>query len=570
MPYGTRAGGIRMRQSVRLKSSGVLEKLKNEKFINLDEEEEKYDEIAEEKDGKNSNKILKNTPKTDKRGRPKKSTGTSDDESFHETDDEEISGSESIISENEDSIKKKVIGSVLGKKKIKRTGGYIPSLENFPGINGNLLSSASEWTEFINEQNSYIKRRNRRYRTVMLNDQKYEKELVLKVAFSPFQKLNSNATNDKALLKLVSNNRAAELSTDALIIDGKVSNINTGFSNNFICYCECSKCRKESESIILFAGSKERISVLKAKISKLSGISSIVEVATVLPPNSKHFKSICTQNHVLSVSSNAALYFIDCENFHGQENFTIILNESNQVVSDLSCHSWRGKHIAVGTVSGKLLVFNCLMEEIFQMSITSGSAIYSLDWTDEFTIVVGGNFSKIFSIDLRDPFLIETEASTLATLPKVMWSESLNSILFSDGENHARRLEKNNRSLLHQPIGTFDSMVHEMASSPVHNITASACASGSVHLAWMPDEPGYGVEFEKRIYSLNMIEDGSFESILKPEYVAFQMHDTIKLYPSNQACISVAWCPNQNFPGLLAAGYRNGLLVLMTTDRFFI
>lgn len=148
----------------------------------------------------------------------------------------------------------------------------------------------------------------------------------------------------------------------------------------------------------------------------------------------------------------------------------------------------------------------------------------------------------------------------------------MNSILFSDSENHVRRLEKSSGyySRLHQPIGTFDSMVIDMKTSALHNITASACASGSIHLAWIPDESGQSVEFEKRIFTVKKVENETFELALDPEYVAFQVQDTIKLYPTHQACTAVAWCPNVNFPGLLAGGYRNGLLVLIATDRFFI
>lgn len=162
---------------------------------------------------------------------------------------------------------------------------------------------------------------------------------------------------------------------------------------------------------------------------------------------------------------------------------------------------------------------------------------------------------------------------SVATLPKVVWSQSLNSILFSDAENHGRRLEKSEEtthSRFHHPIGTFDSMVNDMKTSPSHNITATAGASGSIHLAWMSDEAGHAVEYEKRIFSLKMTENEVFELNLDPEYVPFQVYDVIKLYPSLQSCTSVDWCPNENFPGLLGGGYRNGLVVLITTDRFFI
>lgn len=562
----------KMRQSARLKSSGTLEKLKEVKFTNLDEEEYQEDEIVEEFSQKIIDKSSKSPPKTGKRGRPKKSTFSSDDDSFHDSDsgEDEVSCSESSISETKVSQMKKAIDLTLGKKKMKRTGGFLPPVDQFPGIKGNLLSSASSWVEFINEHNSNIKRKNRRFKTAMLEIRKDEDEQIKKIVFSPFQALIPNTKFNEMHIKLLENNNFYKLSTHSSIIDGKTGNINTGASNNCVCFCECNNCKSNAEHIFLFAGSTEMVLVFKAKISKKLGILSTEKVGTILPPKSESFKSICPHNSALSISTNRSLYFIDCKGFHNQSPLEIILNESDQLISDLSCHSWRGNHIAVGSLSGKVFVFNILMQEIFQISVISGSAIYSLDWIDEFTIVIGGNFSKIFSIDLRDPFLIEIVASTLATLPKVLWSQSINSVLFTDGENHARRLEKSNNNSLHQPIGTFDSMVLEMASSSLHNIIASACASGSIHLAWMADEPNFGVEFEKKVFSLSLTEDGRFESILEPEYVPFQLHDTIKLCPSKLACTSVAWCPNEHFPGLLAGGYRNGLLILMTTDRFFI
>ena len=162
-------------------------------------------------------------------------------------------------------------------------------------------------------------------------------------------------------------------------------------------------------------------------------------------------------------------------------------------------------------------------------------------------------------------------------MPKVVWSQTLNSVLFSDGENHARRFEKSNNSSnssnrSHQPIGTFSSMVHDMDTSPLHNIIATACSSGSIQLSWLPEDGISGaVELEKRIFSLQKsLETEAFEIILDPEYVQFQVQDTIKLYPTIQACTSVSWCPNEQFPGLLVGSYSNGLLILIASDRFFI
>lgn len=160
-----------------------------------------------------------------------------------------------------------------------------------------------------------------------------------------------------------------------------------------------------------------------------------------------------------------------------------------------------------------------------------------------------------------------------ASLPLTIWSDALQSVIFGDGENHARRLEKsvNNSNRLHQPIGTYDTMVHAISASPNHNIIATACASGAIHLSWLPNEPGHGVEFEKQIFSIQATNSNeNLEINSNPEYVQFQIHDTIKLYQKNQACTAVTWCPHVQFPGLLVGGFRNGLLVFLATDQFFI
>ena len=152
----------------------------------------------------------------------------------------------------------------------------------------------------------------------------------------------------------------------------------------------------------------------------------------------------------------------------------------------------------------------------------------------------------------------------------------MNSILFADVENHARKLEmscEESGVKLHQAAGTFDSMVQDLSTSPNHNIMAAACSSGAIHLAWMSSEPNYAVEYEKRILTLEKLDEGEREySRIDPSasYVQFQISDSIKLYSNDQACTSVAWCSNRNFPGLLIGGYRNGLIAIITADRFFI
>lgn len=136
-----------------------------------------------------------------------------------------------------------------------------------------------------------------------------------------------------------------------------------------------------------------------------------------------------------------------------------------------------------------------------------------------------------------------------------------------------KSVEPGNR--LHHPIGTFDSMVIDIGVSPNHNIIATASASGSIQISWVPLDAEQGVEFEKRILSLKQEDNDSDNDSLQiiqvsPAAFTSQKQDTIQIYPSMQACTSVSWCPNENFPGVLAGGFRSGLLILSATDRFFI
>ena len=75
-----------MRKSARLKSSGTVEKLMEENLFALEDIEAPEDEIIEENNRKINSKRTKGSQKVGERVRPKKSTFSSDDDSFHETD----------------------------------------------------------------------------------------------------------------------------------------------------------------------------------------------------------------------------------------------------------------------------------------------------------------------------------------------------------------------------------------------------------------------------------------------------------------------------------------------------
>lgn len=396
-----------MRQSDRLKDSETSLKLKDEQFILAvaTEEDEEYveeselvDEVFdyEEKTTPNISTKLK------KRGRPKKKAPKPE---INQNGTSQDTKSIAIVSF-------KPANKNTAKKKINRNGPYVPPLEI---INENLLSSRGEWKSFFEEENPRIKRKNRRYKTVMfpsLSD--FNLDLI---TMSSFRTINGKWT--KRPLKLFVNNNEISLIDDTLIVDGKIANFNTGNPINSINFCKCIECKRGSPApskILIYAVSPEKISLISVEISKKEGIKSIKEFGKILPPESENFKTVCVVESILSASTNNSLYFLNCETFH-QEKIDIILEKGPQIISEssnlISCHSWTGKYFAIGTISGRVHVFNSLLEEIYQISVKSDSMICSVDWRDTFTILIGGNFSKIFSIDLRDPFIIETEVSTL-------------------------------------------------------------------------------------------------------------------------------------------------------------
>ena len=434
-----------MRQSDRLKDSETSLKLKDEQFIFAvaTEEDEEYVEESEfiEEVFDNEEKTPTSPKKMKKRGRPKKlatklevaETGTSE-----EVDKEDLNliKNEGIIkkrgrprknapkpeiTENSQDTKPNSIVSfkspknITAKKKINRNGPYVPPLEN---LNTNLLSSCEDWKSFFEDENPRIKRKNRRYKTVILPSIEIL-NVDKMITMSSYRLINEKVM--KRPLKLLLNNKEISLINDDLIINGKIGNLNIGNSINSIYFCKCIECKRgspisKSDKILLYAVSPERISIISTEISKKEGIKSIKEIGKILPPKFENFKTVCVVESILSISTDNSIYFLNCEIFH-QKEIEIILEKGHQIISEssnlISCHSWKGKNIAIGTISGRVHVFNYLLEEIYQISIKSDSMICSLDWRDDFTILIGGNFSKIFSIDLRDPFIIETEVSTL-------------------------------------------------------------------------------------------------------------------------------------------------------------
>ena len=309
------------------------------------------------------------------------------------------------------------------KKKIKRANGYIPPLElttNEFGGKEMIFLSHEQWDQFLKDQKSKIKRKNRRYKTIMTNAEIIGNGTQNIPSSSTFSVSKRGASETKAI-KVLLNNITQEFVEDSLLIDGRLAIHNTGLSSIFsVCFCKCSSCARNASVVTIFVASSTAILVISVEVSNQVGIkSSANEICRIVPPKKESIKSVCEHESFLSFSTNRDVYFLNCSDIHRQDMYNIIsVRESNHspLLTDISCHSWRGKYIAVGTLAGRVHVFNpTTMKEILQTSVQPNSAIYSLAWSDDNTIFIGGNFSKIFSIDLRDPFIVETEVSTLGT-----------------------------------------------------------------------------------------------------------------------------------------------------------
>lgn len=414
-----------MRRSTRLKALEGLEKLKSEEFLNLDAgDNDNENEYEYDSDDEMETEIAAPAKKANgkRRGRPKKSAakyeeGQSDGENFNE--DEEILANYSESESEPESVASEKPSATRSpkkqtKKKLKRAGGYIPPLETNPkDFMGKVMSSRNEWHQFLRDQSNQIKRKNRRYKTFMMEPGNESNFLPV---FSSFNKSKIMKTK-KAPLKLMIKENIHDLIDESISFDGKVSFYSTGSPISSLCFCKCNQCTGITSIVIIFVQLLDSIEVISVELSNNDGIKSMNTISHILPPQSEFSKTICSHGSALSISTNRGLYFLNCDLFHQDKvpnNIALLESKNFKNLSEISCHSWKGNNVAVGTLSGRLHIFNSEnWTEIFQQSILSNSAIYSLDWKDEYTILIGGSFPKIFSIDLRDPFIVETEVSTL-------------------------------------------------------------------------------------------------------------------------------------------------------------
>lgn len=428
-----------MRQSSRLKDSEISLKLKDEQFISAvgaDDDEEYVEESEFVEEAFDYDEKLSVSPKKlKKRGRPRKPAPKPENVESESEAPNEVTTEDFYIKKrgrprkNSPTPETTEISQVIAKpikspkkstttkKKISRNGPYVPPLELI--IIENLLSSREEWKTFFDEENPKIKRGNRKYKTIMFpSNESFNVDIA---EMSPFRVADRKLV--KRALTLSLNNNIISLLDDPFIIEGKFANFNFGSTIISINFCKCISCKRGTDKIFIYSVSSERISIILVELSKKEGIKSMKEVGQILAPEVENFKTVCVVESILSASTENSIYFLNCENLH-QEGIDIILEKGPQIITEspnsITCHSWKGKNIAVGTISGRVHVFNILLKEIYQISVKSDSKICSLDWRDDFTILIGGSFPKIFSIDLRDPFIIETEVSTLGN-NRIMW-----------------------------------------------------------------------------------------------------------------------------------------------------
>ena len=416
-----------MRYSARLKTnenlSSVALKLKD--CLNEDENEnDEYKESESDEEFNNFDEI----PKQNKKGRPKILSQNINLQKFvvSETVNQEVLDENCRDSSDELFQSRQInLNKSNTRKKLKRTGRYLPPLEHL-GIMGNLLSSKEDWKNYLNIENADIKRQNRKFKTTIIDDMIYADVNIKSLVFSSYiiKPLTPSICSEP--IKFTHSGSTISLSENAHYTSRNMTVFNTGASVFSIRFCDCSICSEATNAnfggcILLFSASPCNIIIISAEIDKKNGIKNLRKIGRIVPPNSEMFTSICVFNSTLSITTEISHFFINSQEFHKYDPiFECVLNQNPRLIPeqscDISCHSWKGKHLVVGTLSGRIHAFNTEMQEIFQTFLASKSAIYSIDWCNDFSFIIGGNFSKIYSIDLRDPFIIETEVSTLGKI----------------------------------------------------------------------------------------------------------------------------------------------------------
>jgi hypothetical protein len=307
------------------------------------------------------------------------------------------------------------------KPRSKRIGTYVPPLENSSGIDGRLLSSRNEWKRFLKSQNELIKRKNRLFRTEICSDSSIIVNQIDGISYCTTRFIQDDLLDAKLTISVKSESESKTIIKEDIYSDnGKTALVNTGKPVISICFCQCELCCSSTSEFLIFVSSSSEISVFSVAASSSAGIESLKRIGRISFPSEQVFKSMCVVGRALSICTDTNVYFVNCDSFHTQskKKFNCQLNTpSGPLFTDhgmsISTHSWKGNYIAIGTSLGEVCVFDLRMKEIFRIALPADCKINSLDWSDQFIILIGGNFSKVFSIDLRDPFVIETEVSSL-------------------------------------------------------------------------------------------------------------------------------------------------------------
>lgn len=224
------------------------------------------------------------------------------------------------------------------------------------------------------------------------------------------------------------------------------------------------------------------------------------------------------------------------------------------------------------TFLGTLIVWNWESNTAVQIISVSTSPIQSLALDSSGSICfVGSLDSKVYKVHLRLGHVESVVASLgtkrdvfhfcLASNPTVSFSV-FDGLLYGDNENHCRFTEIVDGEWRPRPLGTFDSTIWSISSSPLHNVIATCSANGAIHLSWIASEAAHLI-LEKSI--VRQTADGVFEDT--PKLVSAPAKDTVKLYDAEIGITACSWCKDSESPGLLAAVTQNGHVLMIPCDR---
>lgn len=362
-------------------------------------------------------------------------------------EEEEVEGGKTVKSQPKTKTKSKSKAKVksqtktLSRKKLNRSGQFFPSLDKASCDSQYKYNSSQHWRNFITEENKSIKRKNRLFRTKMTSYD-YDtaaNQLNLKLKQSSFDiqsDLKHGPKPDQCRLKiggfLLPDSTSTILSPTEAIFRSS--------SDIFaICFCQCARCQRRTEGnfsknsnsskeIYFFVACSKEITIFAMILDPLNGITLAEKKGRIVlnSEDENRFVTMSVVQSLLCISTQQQFYFFECETFRSM-NCEFIMSIDDSVPSptptytytqygQINCHAWRDGKLAIGTSNGRLYVLNSEFKEIFQFSAPNEAPIYSLDWMNSFSILFAGRFSKIYSVDIRDPHYMMVEVSTLGTI----------------------------------------------------------------------------------------------------------------------------------------------------------